>query len=208
MSTTLIILLTVGVLLLGGLLLLVLHGKSKLEKRESYDRAAEAASQPEDPFKEGVISSSDPRKIKVGNRVDVFGVPRAVRGTVFLNEDGYRWCEHYLETTDGERVYLSVEEDADLVVVLWTEVDTTLSPGARELNLDHYLYHLKERGTANYRAEGTTDLPVPSGNVKYFDYEGPDGRLLSFERFNNGKWEASTGMRVDPRVLTIYPTTV
>ncbi|GAA3966492.1 DUF4178 domain-containing protein [Thermobifida alba] len=176
--------------------------------RERRKRAAApppAPKPPQDPFADQG-TQGDPRTIKVGDMLD-FGVERVwVRGTLRLSEGGWEWAEHFVdEGGTGQRRWLSVEEDPDVQLVLWTSrPDLDVVPGPKQLTVEGVTYRLVERGTAAYRSEGTTGLRA-SGGMDYADYEGPDGRHLAFERFDHGSWEASLGTDVAPGSLTVYP---
>ncbi|RCV49189.1 hypothetical protein DEF23_19490 [Marinitenerispora sediminis] len=134
-----------------------------------------------------------------------FGAERTwIRGTIRLSEGGATWAEHFLEV-EGARRWLSVEQDPDLQMVLWTgRPDLDLAPDRDTIEVDGVRYRLSERGSAAYRSEGTTGLR-PEGRVDYADYEGPGGRRLSFERFDRGGWEPSLGVTSVPGEFTIFP---
>lgn len=171
---------------------------------------------PADPFSPDGHTAGDPRTLKAGDMVEYLGERLFVRGSLRLTEGGFSWSEHFLDAMDGPggtRRWLSVEEDPDLEVVLWTEYDGAsagepLTPSVRTLTVEGVDYHRTEHGTAAYRSEGTTGLGE-SGRVEYADYEGPRGRCLAFERFlgagGRGIWEASLGETVPQGTLTIYP---
>ena len=145
----------------------------------------------------------DPRALKAGDLVELRGVSYSVRGSLRCDEGGWTWSEHLLETATEERVWLSVEEDPDLVLVVWTEADTDLQPGPRTLTFDGRAYESDEKGTATITTEATTGLK--NGAVRYHDYEGPDGELLSFESYGDAPWEASTGERLSTYDVKIFP---
>ncbi|WP_285759558.1 DUF4178 domain-containing protein [Nocardiopsis ansamitocini] len=159
---------------------------------------------PADPFAEVGGTEGDPRSLKAGDMVD-FGVERSwIRGSLRLSEGGSVWSEHFLEVEGGRR-WLSVEEDPDVQLVMWTgRPDLDLVPGPKRLEVDGVQYGLSERGTASYRSEGTTGLRE-RGGMDYADYKSRDGHHLSFERFDHGSWEASLGTSVAPGSFTIYP---
>ena len=73
-----------------------------------------------DPFADSG-PQGDPRAIKVGDMLDI-GIERVwVRGTLRLSEGGWQWAEHFVdEGGTGQRRWLSVEEDPDVRMVLWT----------------------------------------------------------------------------------------
>jgi hypothetical protein len=160
---------------------------------------------PKDPFADDDHHAvyGDPRALKAGDLVELRGVSYSVRGSLRCDEGGWTWSEHLLETAAEERVWLSVEEDPDLVLVAWTEVDTELVPGPKELTHDGVAYRSDEKGTAVFRTEATTGLK--DGTVRYHDYSGPDRRRLSFEAYGDASWEASAGERLSTYDVKIFP---
>ncbi|MFX4294211.1 DUF4178 domain-containing protein [Streptomyces bohaiensis] len=177
-------------------------------------RAAEEArpALPRDPFDQSDSASGDPRKLRAGDMVEYLGERMFVRGSVRLKEGGFTWDEHFLDALneDGSgRRWISVEEDPDLEVMLWTPYEgPQLSPSERTHTVDGITYRRTEHGVARYTSEGTTGLGG-SGRVEYADYEGPGNRGLAFERYlaedGSGTWEASLGERVPNGTLTVYP---
>ncbi|GAA4414217.1 DUF4178 domain-containing protein [Actinokineospora soli] len=145
----------------------------------------------------------DPRSLKAGDLVELRGVSYSVRGSLRCDEGGWTWSEHLLETATEDRVWLSVEEDPDLVLIVWTEADTDLQPGPKTLTLDGATYRSDESGTATVRTEATTGLK--DGTVRYHDYEGPDDTYLSFESYGDAPWEASTGALLSTYDVKIFP---
>lgn len=145
----------------------------------------------------------DPRRISVGDVVHYEGRDFIVRGTLELEEGGFRWYEHFLDDVEVRR-WLSVEEDEELEIYLWQRVTAPdLTPGAPQLEYADSTYILHERGRARYEAAGTTGTG-PSGQVDYVDYAAGSKRL-AFERFGDGSWEVSVGQAVPPYLLDIYP---
>ena len=201
MQAPIIALLLLLILVALIVLIVVLRG------RRSDAHRAESAPAPRDPFASVGEVAGDPRALKAGDMVEYLGVRYFVRGSLRLREGGFRWDEHLLEadTTAGRKVWVSVEEDPDLEVVLWNEVDVgDLVPDRSTITFDGVEYRRDEHGSAEYRSEGTTGLG-DSGQVEYADYEASGGRYLSFERFGGGPWEAGVGERVPRGTMTIYP---
>lgn len=172
-------------------------------RRRSRPGPPPAPGAPVDPLSshEGV---TDVRTVRAGDMVDYRGTLYFVRGSLRLTEGGYSWAEHFLDDARGARCWISVEEDPDLEVVLWTERDAPAEPGGEHLEVDGMTYRLGERGTARYRSEGTTSL-AEQGSVEYVDYTGGGGRSLGFERFDGGKWETGVGEAVVLSALRVYP---
>lgn len=166
-----------------------------------------ATTGPVDPFadKDSDALRGDPRALKAGDIVDIFGETYTVRGSLRLKEGGYQWSEHLLDTAKGTRKWLSVEEDPELELVLWTETPGVPAAGGDEIEHDGKTFRLDESGNARYVSEATTGL-TPSGTVAYHDYTAADGTRLSFEDFGeSGKKEAAIGQVLYRSALMIYP---
>lgn len=158
-----------------------------------------------DPFLADDSPAGDPRRIGVGDVISYEGHDWVVRGSVAYDQRGYRWAEHLLDRV-GEQVWLSVEQDEQLMLVRWQAVRAPLLEPGPTVAWDGASFELEERGKARFRAEGTTGMP-PEGEVEYHDYEAPDGRLLSFERTGDTTFEVSVGVPVPSGAMTIYPGT-
>jgi hypothetical protein len=186
------------VLVVALLVALVLRGRAK-----SKPAPAAAPAKPQDPLADhqGV---TDIRTVRAGDMIDYGDQLYFVRGSLRLTEGGYTWSEHFLDDTRGDRVWVSVEEDPDLEVVFWRETDLAEAPAGKSMDVGGVTYRKDEDGTARYTSEGTTTV-AERGSVEYVDYEGPDGKALSFERFDGGKWEAGLGESVALPALRVYP---
>lgn len=175
------------------------------KKRQEEEKGGGPA--PTDPFADSDTTAlrGDPRQLKAGDIFDTHGETLTVRGSLRLSEGGYRWSEHLIDTGTGVKRWLSVEEDPDLELVLWTEVKGAPTPGPNRIEYDGKTYHLEETGRANFTSEATTGLE-PSGFVEYHDYQAPDNSRLSFEDFGGaGKHEAAIGLVIEHNEITIYP---
>jgi Domain of unknown function (DUF4178) len=148
----------------------------------------------------------DPRALKPGDIAEVRGRSYAVRGSLRFTEGSWGWNEHLLDDADGHKVWLSVEEDPDLEIVLWTAVPTaTVRPGPPTVDFDGRRYSSEESGRARFTGVGTTGLE-PAGMMRYHDYAAPDGALLSFESYGDSdRWEVGRGEPLHRSELRIYP---
>ncbi|MEE2032091.1 DUF4178 domain-containing protein [Rhodococcus chondri] len=146
----------------------------------------------------------DPYKLGVGDIITYAGIDHVVRGTITLDQEGYRWHEHLLDGSTGRR-WLTVENDeGELEMTLWMRREGTgLDPGG-DVILDDRVYRKVESGTARYTAEGTTGT-APAGSMDYADYATADKTgLLAFERWAAAaSWEVSTGRAVTRSELTV-----
>ncbi|MGC4808023.1 DUF4178 domain-containing protein [Micromonospora sp. DT233] len=162
---------------------------------------------PTDPFRDRDADAlrGDPRRLSPGDIVEIRGTSYAVRGSVLLKEGTWTWSEHLLDDAAGGQLWLSVEEDPDLALVLWTtDPALTLTPGARSIDLDGRRYTSKESGHALFTSTGTTGLD-PSGAMRYHDYRGPGALRLSFEAYGNAAWEVARGDELHRAEVMIYP---
>lgn len=151
----------------------------------------------------------DIRTARVGDMIDYLAVTYFVRGSLRIKEGGFTWVEHFLDDARGRRIWLSVEEDPDVEVVLWEELTGSgLVPAEREMTVQDVTYRRVEHGTARYTTEGTTGVGQDgsTGTVEYVDFDGPKGRFLSFERFDGGEWEVGLGEEMLLSAITLYPS--
>ncbi|MEV0732801.1 DUF4178 domain-containing protein [Polymorphospora sp. NPDC050346] len=148
----------------------------------------------------------DPRRLRPGDIVEIRGTSYGVRGSLRFDEGGWSWTEHLIDDASGAKLWLSVEEDPDLELVLWTVVPSaTVTPGLPTIDFEGRRYVSDESGLARYTATGTTGLQ-PTGGVRYHDYTSPDGALLSFESYGDSmKWEVSRGEKLHRAEVLVYP---
>ena len=198
-----------GLLCLAAVAILVVALVIAARSRNARSRKPSSTT-PADPFRQADADADslygDPRTVKPGDLIEIRGRSYAVRGTLRFTESDWGWAEHLLDDADGHKVWLSVEEDPDLELVLWHEVPTaTVQPGGHTVDFDGRRYVREESGRATYTAVGTTGLN-PQGTVRYHDYAAPDGPLLSFEAYGDGgRWEVGRGERLHRSELRIYP---
>lgn len=142
--------------------------------------------------------------LEIGDFVQYMGDDWVVEGRLHYNSKGYTWLEYLLQDRDEVR-WLSVEED-DRIEVFWLKTVNDLDiPAAppRELTYDGTLYRSTETGTAKMTREGTT-LNRQAQQCRYYDYEGPNGKVLSIEDWQ-GQWDVTVGERISSRSLTFLP---
>jgi len=198
-----IVLLVVALAVWGGVRLIQ-------RNRQSHDTRQGGAEKPVDPFGTGDVDAlrGDPRQLQAGAIVEIRGHDYTVRGSLRLNEEGWSWDEHFLDDAQGKRIWLSVEEDPELELVLFTALpDAEVRPG-KSIEWEGRNYRRTESGTARYTTEGTTGLD-DGGTVHYQDYVSDDDSRLALEAYgDNGKWEASRGEVLSRYEVRIFPASM
>lgn len=170
-------------------------------------RQRPATTAPVDPLRDHDADAlrGDPRRLRPGDIVEIRGVSYAVRGSLHLTEGEWSWDEHLLDDVAGAKRWLSVEEDPDLELVLWTaEPAATVTPGAPTVDFDGRRYRSDESGRARWTGTGTTGLH-PTGTVRYHDYTASGGARLSFEQYGDAGWEVARGEQLHRAEVMIYP---
>jgi hypothetical protein len=150
---------------------------------------------------------TDPRTIRVGDRIEVHGSPARVLGAMHISWQGQQWTEYLLRDGSRRLQWLSVEaHDGDpphLEVQLWTDVPTQgMVPAKSMLIMEGVEFFPIERGKAAFRSEGDTGNP-DRGLLDFADYRASDGRLLSFERIQGSTWTASYARPLPPGSISI-----
>ncbi|MEU4472662.1 DUF4178 domain-containing protein [Micromonospora sp. NPDC023888] len=147
----------------------------------------------------------DPLRLGLGDRVRIRNREYAVSGTIRLVEGDWSWVQHLLDDGSGTRYRLSVEDGAELELVLWTaEPGASVTPGAPTIDLGRRRYTWAETGQARYTATAETGLPS-AGTMRYHDYQSGGAARLSFEAYGEEGWRVARGDLLDPADLTILP---
>ncbi|MFK3982711.1 DUF4178 domain-containing protein [Micromonospora sp. NPDC050397] len=178
-------------------------------RRKQADRATRTADR--DPFRvvddDADALRGDPRKLRPGDLVEIRNTSYGVRGSLRFTEGGWSWSEHLLDDAHGARLWLSVEEDPDLELVLWTDLpcpDVAIEPGAARVEFDGRHYDRDESGRAGWTGAGSTGLD-PTGTMRYHDYLGDGGARLSFSAYgDSADWEVSRGERLSRAEVLVY----
>lgn len=142
--------------------------------------------------------------LEIGDIVQHLGSDWIVEGKLTYNDQGYTWLEYLLQ--DGsKRQWLSVEED-DVVEITWLEPTSALDIGGQpptQISFADHIYQQKGAGTAQMTHQGST-LNRTAQTCQYYDYQTPDGKVLSIENWN-GDIEVTVGQKIHPSVLTLLP---
>ena len=142
--------------------------------------------------------------MQIGDIVQSLGRDWVVEGKLIYQEEGFSWLEYMLQDDDDIR-WLSVEEDDWVTVSLLAPVrnlDVNRTP-PQELTYEGTTYRCTGTGGAQMRREGNPCRPNIE-RCRYFDYEGPDKKVLSIEDWD-GDIEVTAGNIIAPKALTILP---
>jgi hypothetical protein len=143
-------------------------------------------------------------ELRIGDIVQYQGRDWVVEGKLVYDQQGFTWLDYMLQDKDEIR-WLSVEEDDWVTVSLLapvTDLEVSTDP-PQALSYAGVSYHRKESGTATMRREGNPRRPHAE-QCRYFDYEGPDKKVLSVEDWA-GDVEVTAGTIIAPTTLTILP---
>ena len=192
-----VIVLIVVLLLVGGAALV-------LSRRQGGDSDRPALPE-RSPMDDQRALHGDVRRLGPGDVVSYEGTDFIIDRTLHFDEEGYSWQEHLLtDPVANRKMLLGVEDDDGLEVSLWERVTAPIEPGAPSLEHDGVTYTREEQGRARFRTEQTGGTPGEQGQMEYADYSAGE-RLLAFERYGTGSWEASTGQVISEHVLDVYP---
>lgn len=196
MVTALVVI--VVLLVVGGAAVAVARGRSPKPKRELPPQRT--------PQEDQRALHGDVRRLEPRDVVAYEGTDYVVDRTIHFDEDGFRWQEHLLlDAVDGKKLWLSVEDDEGVEVAVYAPLaGVDLQPGAATVDHDGVTFKREEQGSARFRIERADDSPPESGQMQYADYRASD-RLLSFEKYGSGGWEASVGTAISEHVLDLYP---
>ena len=143
--------------------------------------------------------------LQINDIVSHFGTDYIVEGRLDHWEEGWTWVTYMLKDGDKTR-WLSAEEDDELEVSLWREIDDLHLSGPRPpefLEWRGVKFRMVEYGTARINQQGRTGRKTGL-SADYWEYEGPNGEMLSVERWGN-EYEVSIGEEVNPYALEILP---
>src|ERR1044072_5443842 len=215
MSMTFVVVLGLSIatvlLLLGAFLTTMRQDRKGRTTAQPVEIAATEAPLPAPVSMSGCAGSDyvDARTIKVGDRIEVHGSPARVLGAMYISWQGMQWVDSRLLASSRRMRGLSVQvreaggEPSHLEVLIWTEVPTEgMVPAKSMLIMEGVEFHPIERGTAAFRSEGNTGN-AERGLLDFADYRASDGRLLSFERIQGGRWTASYARPLPPGSISI-----
>lgn len=142
--------------------------------------------------------------LEIGDIVQYLDTDWIVEGKLIYDDNGYTWLEYLLQDSDRRRWLSVVEEDTVELELSETITQLEISPPPpAQLIFANESYQQVESGTAHMIRVGST-LNRQGEQCSYFDYKGPDEKVLSIELWGNDV-EVTVGQRVQPSLLTFLP---
>ncbi len=147
----------------------------------------------------------DPRidDLRLGDVLLHFDDSYVVEQIITYHENGFFWYDYRLEDGSGEQLWLSVEDDDELIVGLYKPVDVTLTeaPG-KTFEVAGELFTLVEKGKADAHIKRQNS--ESKSKVTHWDFQSGE-KLLSISQWGEGDFDLSVGRQVNPVELDLLP---
>lgn len=143
--------------------------------------------------------------LRLNDIVSYFGQDYIIEGRLNYWEDGYTWTVYML--VDGpETKWLAVEEDDELEVSMWEDVDDLQLREPLPEYVEHrgVRYRMTERGQARVNQQGRTRNKTGL-SMGYATYESRDADTMLSVEVWSGDVEVSIGHEINPSALDILP---
>lgn len=122
---------------------------------------------------------------QVGSPLTLQGRSGVITGTLVFSSAGDHWVEHLVTLSEGERVWVSIENFDTTVATRWDTAALSRvrgGPDDTRVSYDAVSFTRSEAGAASFVAKGETGCDE-NGSVDFVDFSAPDGRRLGFERY-------------------------
>jgi len=142
--------------------------------------------------------------LRVNDIFSWMGQDFLVEGKLTYRESGDVWWEHRL-VDGGDVRWLGVEDDDELEVAMWQEIDLHVGEGGppETLEWEGQSYRCVERGEARVTRDGKTGRKEGL-SCRYWDYESSGDAMLCVERWGRS-WEVSAGEPLSEGSYDILP---
>ena len=124
-------------------------------------------------------------------------------GKLVYDDSSYRWTCYQMDNAD-KRVWLAAEDDDELLLGIYEEIDMHLTTVPKEITYNGETFYCEEHGKATIVvADG--QVGARTGQVmEYWDFESDEGNYLSVEKWSNDI-EVSYGFPVGEHELKFLP---
>ncbi len=153
-----------------------------------------------------------------GDYIRLNGIVYLLEEKSEYREGRWKWHElHLLDLVTGSQLFLEYEQDDRLEAAVWTTGDLDLSKlglSAKKLDafdddeegsfvFDNATFVYEESDKAIWK-KGADGEEIP---FYYWDFSEKKGkRLISVEKWDDGSFDVSTGMDIDPRSVVYLAT--
>lgn len=144
--------------------------------------------------------------LQVGDVVVHLDRTYLVSQRIVHHANGFFWYDYQLyDDSEDEHLWLSVEDDDELIVAFYRPVDFVLErePG-KQLMVAGKTYRLKESGESDAKISRASGTETRTRSRRW-DYVGPDKSTLSVQCWGDDEFEVMQGERVRPSVLELMP---
>lgn len=155
------------------------------------------------PQKQPRIEKRNPFNLRVRDVVSYDLEDYIVVGKLLYNDSSYQWICYQMDN-GSKRVWLAAENDDELILGIYEEIDLHLTSVPNEIRHNGETFYLEEHGKATITvAEG--QVGARTGQVmEYWDFESDEGNYLSVEKWGN-EIEVSYGYPVREHDLEFLP---
>ena len=145
--------------------------------------------------------------LQVGDIVVYLDDTYIVQQKIVNHDNGFFWYDYLLGGGEAKNLWLSVEDDDELILALFepAKLPSPLSPESKapqEMTFEGLHYRLDETGKADAKITRESGTETRT-TVTRWDYTGPDGLLLSFQRWGDEPFEVMLGRRISEGSLDI-----
>lgn len=142
--------------------------------------------------------------LQVGDVVVHLDRTYLVSQRIVHHANGFFWFDYQLyEDNEDEHLWLSVEDDDELVVAFYRPVDLVLDrePG-KEIVVAGTNYTLKESGESDAKITRESGSETRTRSRRW-DYVGPERSTISVQCWGDDEFEVMAGERVRPAMLEL-----
>lgn len=141
--------------------------------------------------------------LRVGDVVAYIDDTYVVSQKITNHANGFFWHDYRLDDGPEKHLWLSVEDDDELVVALFRPIALEIAETPPDsLTWDGKRFRLREKGKSDAKIQRQSGQETRT-TVQSWDYEAEDGALLGVQRWGESEFEAMLGQVVTPSLLDL-----
>lgn len=144
--------------------------------------------------------------IKPGDIIDYYGDSYEVTQRYEISDGEYTWYEYRMKKTKDEVLYLTVEEDDEMLITITEQINWEVPADIpNKINYKNNVYHLDEHGHASVKAVGKSGSSK-TYRLEGWDFEDSDGeKVFSIEKYGQDEYEVFVGEYIEESEIEIFP---